>query len=176
MAFHNHLWRAFILQRIGGKGAMPEKGGGPSMFETVKKHGELIEAHDQSINELKENYKKLEENDKKQTEKLDLLSNQMTGLVQQNTHLVQQNAQIESTILKSSQTQQEVFRETMSKQWDLIKARDENKESERKRLHEINLSEQALKKTNNEKGWDLVGKLIMAGGLLYLIVERLLTT
>ena len=170
---------------------MPEeKGGEPSMYKTVEEHGERIKAHDQliethgqlieaqekSINELKDNYKKLEENDQKQAEKLDLLSNQMTGLVQQNAHLVHQNAQIESTILKSSQTQQEVFRETMSKQWDLIKARDESKESERSRIHEINLSKQALKKSNSEKGWELVGKLIMAGGLIYLIVERLLTT
>lgn len=167
---------------------MPEKGGGPSMFETVKKHGDLIETHDQlieahgqlieaqekSINELKDNYKKLEENDKKQAEKLDLLSNQMTGLVQQNAHLVQQNAQIESTILKSSQTQQEVFRETMSKQWDLIKARDNSKEAERMRVHEINLSEQALKKSKSEKRWELLGKGIASGGIIFLIIEAII--
>lgn len=155
---------------------MPEeKGGGPSMFETVKKHGELIESHEQiieahekSIEELKSSYSKLEENDKRQTEKLDMLAGQMSNLVIQNTEL-------KSTVLQASQTQQEVFRDTMSKQWDLIKARDESKESERKRVHEINLSEQALKKSNSEKGWDLVGKLVMAGGLIYLLFERFIT-
>ena len=76
----------------------------------------------------------------------------MTGLVQQNAHLVQQNAQIESTILKSSQTQQEVFRETMSKQWDLIKARDNSKEAERMRFHEINLLNRLLRNQNLKKG------------------------
>lgn len=156
---------------------MPEeKGGGPSMFETVKKHGEIIdtheqiiEAHEKSIEELKSSYSKLEENDKKQTEKLDLLAGQMSNLVIQ-------NSEIKSTILQSGQSQQDFVRDTLKNQWELIKARDESKESERNRTHEIKLSEQALKKNNNEKGWDLVGKLVMAGGLLYLIVERLLTT
>lgn len=155
---------------------MPGKeGGGSSMYETVRKHGELIdshgeiiEAHEKSIEELKSSYSKLEENDKKQTEKLDMLAGQMSNLAIQNTEL-------KTTVLQASQTQQEVFRDTMSKQWELIKARDETKESERKRVHEINLSEQALKKTNSEKGWELVGKLLMTGGLIYLIAERLLS-
>lgn len=142
-------------------------GGDPSMFETVKKHGELIEAHEQSINELKDNYRKLEENDKKQTEKLDSLFDQMNNLVQQNTKL-------ESTILKSSQSQQDFFRDTMNKQWELIKARDDSKEAERKRIHEKNLLEQDLKKFNAEKRWDLVGKLIVSGGIFYLIIESIL--
>lgn len=147
--------------------------GSASMFETVKKHGEvidtygeIIESHGESIKELKDNYFKLEENDKKQTEKLDLLSNQMNNLVQQNTKL-------ESTILKSSQSQQDFFRDTMNKQWDLIKARDESKESERKRVHELNLSEQALKKTNAEKRWEFVGKLFLSGSIIYLIIESI---
>lgn len=86
------------------------------MFETVKKHWEvidtheqIIEAHEKSIDELKTNFRKLEENDKKQTEKLDLLSSQMSNVVLQNKEL-------KSTILQSSQEQQEFFRDTMSKQ------------------------------------------------------------
>lgn len=149
-------------------------GGDPSMFETVKKHGELIDAHEQiieahekSIEELKSSYSKLEENDKKQTEKLDLLSGQMNNLVLQNTEL-------KSTILQSSQTQQEFFRDTMSKQWELIKARDDSKEADRSRAHEINLSNHALRKTNSEKAWELTGKLVMAGGIVYLLIEKFL--
>lgn len=156
-------------------GAQIKTGGDPSMYETVKKHGELIETHEQlieahekSIEELKFSYSKLEENDKKQTEKLDMLAGQMSNLVIQ-------NSEIKSTILQSGQSQQEFFRDTMSKQWELIKARDDSKESERSRIHEIKLSEQALKKSNSEKGWDLVGKLVMAGGLVYLLFERFLT-
>lgn len=162
---------------------MPEgKGGGPSMFETVTEHGKLIdehgqlissheqiiEAHEKSIEELKSSYSKLEENDKKQTEKLDMLAGQMSNLVIQ-------NSEIKSTILQSGQSQQDFVRDTLKNQWELIKARDESKESERSRTHEIKLSEQALKKTNSERGWDLVGKLVMAGGLIYLFFERFLT-
>ncbi|KGR86395.1 hypothetical protein [Lysinibacillus odysseyi] len=149
-------------------------GGDPSMFETVKKHGEaidtheqIIEAHEKSIDELKTNFRKLEENDKKQTEKLDLLSSQMSNVVLQNTEL-------KSTILQSSQTQQEFFRDTMSKQWELIKARDDSKEADRKRVHEISLSEHALKKSNAEKRWELLGKVVVSGGIFYLIIESIL--
>ena len=156
-------------------------GGDPSMFETVKKHGEIIEthgqvidthkqiikAHEKSIDELKTNFKKLEENDKKQTEKLDSLSLQISNVVLQNTEL-------KATILQSSQAQQEFFRDTMAKQWELIKARDDNKEADRKRVHEISLSEHALKKSNAEKRWELLGKVVVSGGIFYLIIESIL--
>lgn len=161
---------------------MPDKeGGGPSMFETVSNHGKLIdehgqlisaheqiiEAHEKSIEELKSSYSKLEENDKKQTEKLDLLSGQMSNIVIQNTEL-------KSTILQSSQSQQDFVRDTMKNQWELIKARDTNKEAERMRVHEINLSEHALKKSKSEKRWELVGKGIASGGIIFLIIEAII--
>ena len=154
---------------------MPDKeGGGPSMFETVKKHGEIIdtheqiiEAHEKSIEELKSSYSKLEENDKKQTEKLDMLAGQMSNLVIQNT-------EIKSTILQSSQSQQDFFRDTMKNQWELIKARDTNKEAERMRVHEINLSEHAFKKSKSEKRWELLGKGLASGGIIFLIIEAII--
>ncbi|MFL0584733.1 hypothetical protein ACH0B6_19365 [Solibacillus silvestris] len=159
-------------------GAQTKTGGDPSMYETVKTHGEridshelligthkeIIEAHGKSIDELKMSYAKLEENDKKQTEKLDMLSGQMSNLVIQNTEL-------KATILQSSQSQQEFVRDTLTNQWELLKARDENKEADRKRTHEITLAEQALKKSNADKKWELLGKLMVSGGIVYLIIE-----
>lgn len=133
--------------RIGGM-RMPtqNEGGGTSMFETVKDHEERIQT--------------LEDNDKRHEEQLSAIKSNHTNL--------------ENTILKSNQSQQDFFRDTMSKQWELIKARDNSKEAESKRVHELNLSTHALKKSNSERAWEFVGKLIMAGGIIYLIVEKLL--
>lgn len=126
---------------------MPE-GGTSSMFDTVKDHEERIS--------------NLEEADRKHEERLKVVESNYTKL--------------ENTILKSSQSQQDFFRDTMSKQWELIKARDETKETELQRAHEINLTTQALKKTNSEKAWEFGGKLIMGGGILYLLIEKIISS
>lgn len=119
------------------------KGDG-SMFETVKNHEERILV--------------LEEADKKHEERLRAVESNYTNL--------------ENTILKSSQSQIDFFRDTMSKQWDLINARDQSKDAERQRTHEIAVTNQAIKKSNSEKAWELAGKLTMAGGIAYLIFEK----
>lgn len=121
---------------------MPE--GGNSMFDTVKDHEERILV--------------LEETDRKHEERLEKVESNYTKL--------------ENTILKSSQSQQDFFRDTMSKQWELIKARDDSKDNEYQRSHEIALANQAIKKSNTEKAWEFAGKITMAGGILYLVIEK----
>ena len=96
-----------------------------------------------------------------------MLSGQMSNLVIQNTEL-------KATILQSSQSQQEFVRDTLTNQWELLKARDESKEADRKRTHEITLAEQALKKSNAEKKWELLGKLVVSGGIVYLLIEAVI--
>ncbi|PUB12216.1 hypothetical protein C8K15_11021 [Paenisporosarcina sp. OV554] len=89
-------------------------------FEKVKNHEERILI--------------LEENDLKHEERIRTVEGNYTNL--------------ENTILKSHQSHQDFFRDTLSKQWDLIKARDESKDNDRKRGHEIALTDQEIKKTN----------------------------
>ena len=121
---------------------MPE--GVTSMYETVKDQGEKLDNHEERITLL-------EETDRKHEERLQVVESNYTKL--------------ENTILKSSQSQQEFFRDTMNKQWELINARDISKDAERQRGHE-------LKKTNVEKGWEFAGKLTVAGGVLYLALDK----
>lgn len=122
---------------------MPE-GGNSSMFETVQNHEERI-----SI---------LEETDKRHEERLRTVESNYTNL--------------ENTILKSSQSQQDFFRDTMNKQWDLINARDQSKDLERQQAHELAVTNQAIKKTSVEKAWEFAGKLTVGGGILYLLLEK----
>ena len=79
---------------------------------------------------------------------------------------------LENTILKGNQQQQEFFSKTMDKQWDLITEKDASKETQRQREHEIAIANQAIKKSNSEKAWELAGKAILSGGVLYLIIEQ----
>lgn len=116
------------------------------MFDTVKNHEERILI--------------LEETDKKHEERLRAVESNYTNL--------------ENTILKSSQSQIDFFRDTMSKQWDLINARDQSKDAERQQAHEIAVANQAIKKTNTEKAWELAGKLTVGGSILYLLLEKFL--
>lgn len=121
---------------------MPE--GGNSMFDTVQNHEERITS--------------LEETDKRHEERIRVVESNYTNL--------------ENTILKSSQSQQDFFRDTMSKQWDLITARDMSKDIERQQSHEIAVTNQSIKKTNVEKAWEFAGKTTVAGGILYLLIEK----
>jgi len=120
------------------------KGDSSSMFNTVQDHEERLLV--------------LEEADKRHEERLRVVEANYTNL--------------ENTILKSSQSQNDFFRDTLKSQFELLKARDESKDSDRKRAHEIALTEQAIKKSNTEKAWEFGGKLTMAGGILYLILEK----
>lgn len=128
---------------------MPE--GGNSMFETVKGQGETLINHEERIGAL-------EETDKRHEERIRVVESNYTNL--------------ENTILKSSQSQQDFFRDTMSKQWDLITARDVSKDIERQQSHEIAVTNQDIKKTSVEKAWEFAGKLTVGGGILYLLVEK----
>ncbi|MEK3975495.1 hypothetical protein [Psychrobacillus sp. FSL K6-1267] len=114
------------------------------MYETVKDQGEKLDNHEERITLL-------EETDRKHEERLQVVESNYTKL--------------ENTILKSSQAQQEFFRDTMNKQWELINARDISKDAERQRGHE-------LRKTNVEKGWEFAGKLTVAGGVIYLALDK----
>lgn len=123
---------------------MPATKGEGSMFDTVKNHEERILI--------------LEEADQKHEERLRVVESNYTNL--------------ENTILKGNQSQQDFFRDTMNKQWDLITERDKAKEATAQRDHEITVSNQEIKRSNSERAWEFAGKLTMAGGVLYLVVER----
>lgn len=122
-------------------------GGDGSMFETVKNHEERILI--------------LEEADQKHEERLRVVESNYTNL--------------ENTILKGNQSQQDFFRDTMNKQWDLITERDKTKEATAQRDHEITVSNQDIKKTNSERAWEFAGKLtallLSSGSILYVILE-----
>ena len=113
-------------------------------FEKVRNHEERILV--------------LEEADVKHEERLRIVETNYTNL--------------ENTILKSHQSQQDFFRDTLKNQFELLKARDESKDNERKRAHEIALTDQEIKKTNWEKAWEFAGKSTIAGGFLYLILDK----
>lgn len=122
-------------------------GGDGSMFDTVKNHEERILI--------------LEEADQKHEERLRVVESNYTNL--------------ENTILKGNQSQQDFFRDTMNKQWDLITERDKTKEATAQRDHEITVSNQDIKKTNSERAWEFAGKLtallLSSGSILYVILE-----
>ena len=113
-------------------------------FEKVKNHEERILV--------------LEESDIKHEERLRIVETNYTNL--------------ENTILKSHQSQQDFFRDTLKNQFELLKARDESKDNDRKRAHEIALTDQEIKKTNLERAWEFAGKSTIAGGFLYLILDK----
>ncbi len=115
-----------------------------SMFETVKNHEERILV--------------LEEADVKHEERLRIVETNYTNL--------------ENTILKSHQSQQDFFRDTLKNNFELLKARDESKDNDRKRAHEIALADQEIKKSNWERAWEFAGKSTIAGGFLYLILDK----
>lgn len=115
-----------------------------SMFETVKNHEDRITS--------------LEEADVKHEERLRIVETNYTNL--------------ENTILKSHQSQQDFFRDTLKNQFELLKARDESKDNDRKRAHEIALTNQEIKKSNLERAWEFAGKSTIAGGFLYLIADK----
>ena len=113
-------------------------------FEKVRNHEERILV--------------LEEADVKHEERLRIVETNYTNL--------------ENTILKSHQSQQDFFRDTLKNQFELLKARDESKDNDRKRAHEIALTDQEIKKTNLERAWEFAGKSTIAGGFLYLILDK----
>lgn len=78
---------------------------------------------------------------------------------------------LENTILKGNQSQQDFFRDTMKNQWELIKERDNTKEETAKRQHELLIGKQAMTASNWSKVWEFSGKLFTAGGVGYLIFE-----
>ncbi|PKH09872.1 hypothetical protein [Planomicrobium sp. MB-3u-38] len=75
---------------------------------------------------------------------------------------------LENTIWKTSQSTQDVFRDTIKNQFELIKAQSGFKNEENARRHE-------LKKTKTEKFWEYAGKvtalLLSSGSILYVILE-----
>ena len=115
-----------------------------SMFDTVKNHEERILI--------------LEETDRQHAERLKTVEANYTNL--------------ENTILKSSQSQNDFFRDTLRSQFELLKSRDEIKDKDLQRSHEIILGNQAIKKSNVEKAWEFAGKLTVGGSILYLLLDR----
>lgn len=81
---------------------------------------------------------------------------------------------LENTILKGNQSTQDFFRDLSNKQWDLINERDKTKEAERQREHERSLGKQQLAKSNWDNAWKWLGQASIAGGVLYLVIERFL--
>ena len=122
-------------------------GGDGSMFDTVKNHEERILV--------------LEEADKKHEERLRVVESNYTNL--------------ENTILKGNQSTQDFFRDLSNKQWDLINERDKAKESERQREHERSIGKQQITKSNWDNGWKVFGQLAGAGGIIYVVIEFLIT-
>ncbi len=81
---------------------------------------------------------------------------------------------LENTILKGNQSTQDFFRDLTNKQWDLITERDKSKDAERERAHQLAVGNQDIKKSNWERGWELLGKATLTGGFIYLLVEQFL--
>ena len=79
---------------------------------------------------------------------------------------------LENTILKGNQSTQEFFRDLTNKQWDLITARDISKEKERNQAHQIAVTNQEIKKSNWAMAWEWLGKTSIAGGILYLVIDK----
>lgn len=123
---------------------LEKEGGGGSMFEKLNNHEERIIILEKTDVELIKQIK-------------DIQNNYVT---------------LENTILKGNQTTQEVFRDTIDKQWQLITERDKVKEESSKRQHELAISNHEYKKSNMEKKWEWLGKIGVAGGVLYLVIER----
>lgn len=149
-------------------GAQIKNGGDPSMFETVKKHGELIEAHDQSINELKENYKKLERNDFEHQQKLDTLSNQMADLKTQNTEL-------ENTILKDNRETRSTLNTHMENLFKLTENAMSYQSNRSSQNHELRMLKWNTIATVFFKVCGAISALGASGGLIYLVVQHFLT-
>lgn len=146
-------------------GVQIKTGGDPSMFETVKKHGELIEAHDQSINELKENYKKLERNDLEHQQKLDTLSNQMADLKTQNTEL-------ENTILKDNRETRSTLNTHMENLFKLTENAMGYQSSKSNQQHELKMMKW---KTMADVFFKICGAFSVlgaSGGIIYMIFEH----
>lgn len=123
---------------------MPEAKGEGSMYEKISNHEERIIVLEKTDVELIKQIKEIQHN----------------------------YVNLENTILKGNQATQDVFRDTIDKQWQLISERDKVKEESSKRQHELAVSTQEFKKTNMEKRWEWMGKITVAGGVLYLVIER----
>lgn len=71
---------------------------------------------------------------------------------------------LENTIMSENRETRDILRESMTKQWELIKSRDEVKDAQKARDHEY-------RKTKLERKTELTIKLLTVGGLGYLLIQ-----
>lgn len=74
---------------------------------------------------------------------------------------------LENTIMTENRETREILRESMQKQWDLIKTRDDKKDAENARDYEF-------RKSRLERQTELLIKIMTIGGVGYLILQSAL--
>lgn len=122
-------------------------GGDGSMFEKISEHEERIIVLEKSDIEILKRVKEVESN----------------------------YVNLENTILKGNQSQQDFFRDTLNKQWDLITERDKSKDAQREREHVLLVGKQGIAKGNWDNAWKIFGQAAGVGGILFVIIEFWLT-
>lgn len=139
---------------IGGNGAMPDKEGSASMFDTVKNHEERITI--------------LEQNDRDHQQKLDILSGQMTELKTQNTEL-------ENTVLKDNRETRSTLVGQMEKLFLLTENAMGFQSSRSSQQHEFKMLKWNTMATVFLKVAGALGALGASGGLIYMVIQHFLT-
>ncbi|WP_144511623.1 hypothetical protein [Bacillus sp. FJAT-22090] len=137
------------------------EGGRPSMFETVKAHGEEIEKLKKESDALTKNQRLLFEW-KKEMDK-------WRGESDANYH------DLKTTILTENKETRSFFQSIMDKQWDLIKSTTGMQQELKKADIEIKKVDSDIKRDNWAKGWDFMKTLFAAGGIAYLIFEAFIS-
>lgn len=132
-------------------------GGDGSMYKTVEEHKERLDTHELTL--------------KVYGQDIDALKKADSEFLKELTDLKKDYVNLENTILKSSQETQSFMKDTMKNQWELINQRDQIKEAEQKRQHELLVGKQGIIASNWSKVWEFTGKLFTVGGVGYLIFE-----
>lgn len=133
---------------------MPEEKGGISMFQTVQDHEERITKLEENDRELKENFNKL--------------SSQMLTLESQNTKL-------ENTLLNDNRDTRQTMKEQGEKMFELVESAMGYQNNRTAQDHELKMLKLNTWSTVFLKFAGAVGALGSAGGLIYLVVQHLLS-
>lgn len=115
--------------------------------ERLNQHGERL---DQDLGDIQE----LKKNDEEKHKRL--------------LNVEKNYERLESTIVNENKETRNFLQSTMDKQWDLIKSRDDQSHDTRRMRHEIT-------KTKIERWSDITFKVVGSGGIIYLIIQAIIT-
>lgn len=139
-----------------------------TLIATVRDHGEELVKQQECI-------KKIEEKQSRMDRGQDVLFEWKKGMEEWKKDSDANYRDLKDTIMSENRHTQNLFQSMMDKQWKLIESKNEASEAEKSRHHEIVKGKQEIKRDSVAKLWDIVKVALGTSGVLYIIVEMILT-